>query len=309
MFDIRNSQRSFNNSWLLHDHADIPSGVIVDISVVTPIEGDVYVAKLTADGEHLAISLKQGDREIAYMRTNTTGNPVLMDSDVPGVWASVVLGYIPENLFFVNNHNAHEPECIISPEIVTYFDYVYLAATGNDSVIVIPPNAPIPWDGPIDIIIDPGLDPSLDYPEYPGYPTLKLDIDPTNMPTHNFGIDPRSGGLYKINGVPIEPPNYEGPNIVIKYNGEPLDVAVYNNVVVLTAPDLDDCMLEDVIDNYIGPEAGNPRVLDECYTCDVPPKRDTVNRLSNESYGFSRALRLTDIDTAFDSEVNDGGSN
>ena len=127
MFDIRNAQRSFNNSWLLRELSDIPSGVVLDIAITTPLQGVVHVAKMTESDGYLSLSLKQGDVEIAYVRTSVVGDPVRMKSGLPGVCAVIVLGFIPTGMAFTNPRNADQPLCVISPELVTYFNYNYLA--------------------------------------------------------------------------------------------------------------------------------------------------------------------------------------
>lgn len=251
MFDIRNSRRSFNNSWLLHDHVDIPSGVVVDIAVVTPLQGDVYISKMTAEGGSLALSLKQAGKELAYMRTSQVNTPVLMTSEVPGAWVSITLGYIPDKLAFSNNPDKAEPECIICPELVTYFDYLYLSTTSTGSHIVIkvvppgvggtppdsgggsggtPPDVIIPWEGPVHIYTDPMIHPSIDpgTTSPPGggggsggggvgagtNPSLYIAVKPGSVLPNNGSEFPMGGNfIYTINQVPYyNPPDSIEPD-------------------------------------------------------------------------------------------------
>ena len=313
MFDIRNSRRSFNNSWLLHDHVDIPSGVVVDIAVVTPLQGDVYISKMTAEGGSLALSLKQAGKELAYMRTSQVNTPILMTSEVPGAWVSITLGYIPDKLAFSNNPDKAEPECIICPELVTYFDYLYLSTTSTGSHIGIPPGSVIPWEGPVNIYTDPAIHGNIDIPN------LNIGVAPGNLPSSGFE-SPLSGGIiYTINQVPYNPHNPTEPdvpttvpNITIQYKGKPLGVTVIGGVITLESPPLMVCDLTDVIDNYIYPVEGEIHVLDECYDCGyTPPKRNTTRGLAmgGDTYGFNRSLKLDELDRVFDEDYGDANIN
>ncbi len=326
MVDIRNAQRSFNNSWLLREAADIPSGVVLDIAVTTPLMGDVYVAKLTEDNGYLSMSLKQDDMEIAYMRTSVVGSPIRMTATLVGVCAVVVLGHIPEGLSFTNPRNSESPLCVISPELVTYFNYNYLTSTspgegdmpggggsGGPGTPVLPNGlvnagtSTRPYidvvgaysknfqlTGSFDIELDPGL------AVIPDPDNLIIDITPDTI---SWGVtsSPGKSSIYSINGIQY-PANVTNPQVSVTITppigGTINIVPVSYDAITLESSPLQICEANDPIDNYIAPKDDTCRILDMCY--DKEKTRKTYEIRQIYTFGFSEDLGFNQSDPKFD---------
>ena len=288
MVDIDNSQRSFNNSWALHDRGAVPAGVILDIAVVTPLSGHVRIAKLTAELGYLSMSLKQGDTEIAYMRTAEVGTTVKLDSDVPGVCAVAVFGYIPDNLSFIGDST----DCILSPEVVLHTNYRHLNTPAAKSMIIWGDEADrntAAVSGPVDIVISPELSASI------SDGVLRVDVADSSYLDSAAGQANADGFVTSVNGVPC---NKEGVvELTISSTERSVNVASYTEcVAVIDIPELPACSIIDNIDDYIRPTSGECKPLDICYNNDG---RDSAQLLQIR-YGMNSDLNIDSIDPDFD---------
>lgn len=97
------SQRSYNNTWTIAADTGIPNGVIVDIGITLDRPASVGIGYIASDADTLTINLVSNDYQaghttlIASVSTDITGVPVHMNC-ISGCSASVVIGYIPENM-------------------------------------------------------------------------------------------------------------------------------------------------------------------------------------------------------------------
>lgn len=92
------SQRTFNYSWAQpHQSIDIPSDVILDISITCPVKCTIGISYISVSAGEFICTLVYGEsgeavtKLLAFVRTTTTGVPIAL-SCVPGFSGSLLLG-------------------------------------------------------------------------------------------------------------------------------------------------------------------------------------------------------------------------
>lgn len=300
--DINAAQRSFNNSWLLFDCDDIPSGLVVDLAVTTPIDAKVYVGRIYADGTTIELTLNQGGGTVAVVSTTTSGEVVKFSDCAEGVWGAIVFGYIPNSIDYV-----YTEECAvqINPSLVTYYNKSYIQAQSaghrllieqGDSLVSREITANVP------ITLGIGLSGEL-----VGSNLVVSVIDPTPYNSEAVAETIASEqNITTINGVS---PVSGAVSIEILYNDEPIRVRAVADVVILESPELNPCDDIDIIDDYIGPNVphnGETWILDNIYEkVEGSVTRNTEKLLDTQDYGYSLSLSLLDVDPVYDTLSED----
>lgn len=289
MYNYKYAANSFTNEWQDIDNGDFPSGVILDVSITTPRKGSVHITRLSTDGKSVSLELSQNGELIAWGNISDCVVPSLLNCST-GVYASVLLGYIPDNLTFAG-------DCKISPQRVTYY-----TPTNNiqaKRLILTQGDTTEQFDltSDLSVVLGAGLRGSASDGVLTVSVTDKIILDSTEKLTSTL---PNDRIITTINGASV----LEGEGAValnISYRGTLIPVSQYSSgIVILDTSVVPACSSVDIIDSYIGPDTphdGYTFVLDEAYTSDGV--RDT-KLLELRKYGWSGDLNLISIDPAFD---------
>lgn len=92
------AERSADNSWAVTPVLGIPSGVIIDLQFsFGETVPNVYLTSMRVAAGSVQLLFRDGsDRLLASIDTQTTGIPVALECRLPGLYANILLGYIPE---------------------------------------------------------------------------------------------------------------------------------------------------------------------------------------------------------------------
>lgn len=317
------SQRSFNNSWVSasSEHTgDVPSGVFVDISVSCPallndkqVTG-IYISALTLDTDHtiscsLVADLLDADPviigELRATKDDTKAPTAF--SCTSGIYASVLLGYIPE----VSNRTVYK-DIPISKDLLLL--YTPEASPQPRHVVIEDDDTSysLTLTKDMHVVLDPGLQGSLDGA------TLSLQLDDELLPTDALvpevleTVTAEQMLLRELNGAAATKPA-DTVYLSIKYGDSQLSARGYPDkrsaqwAVIESYGKVDACDLDDPIDAYIGlnaigdGESGDipqpQQVLDKLYDKGV---RD-VEQLFTRTYGWIQAKDTTNLSTGRDS--------
>lgn len=290
MVNYNYAANSFANTWQECDYGDFPSGVILDISVVTPFESPVHITKLESNGREVCLELSQSDKLIAWGAISDCAFPEALDC-VEGVVVSVLLGYIPSDVKFYGI-------CEISPQRITK-----VSSTDRDSnTLTLQQGAvveTIELEHNIQLLLGSGLSATVDR-----YGDVQLSLSSEliqgGAEIQNT-VTTVSNILTKINGATAAT-DTDIVDVTIQFNDVPLPVSkISDSVAVLDTTIIPACSGEDVIDSHIGPDTphdGYQLILDGAYT--ATGERDT-ELLESRKYGYNNTLNLIEVDPKFDS--------
>ena len=92
------AERSVDNSWAVPPVLGIPSGVIIDLQFsFGEAVPNIYLTSMQVSAGSVRLIFRDGsNRLLASIDTQTTGIPVALECPVPGLYANILLGYIPE---------------------------------------------------------------------------------------------------------------------------------------------------------------------------------------------------------------------
>lgn len=252
-------QRSLGYTWLmaLRSAINIPSGVIVGVSIVTTDSAPVAVSNISVDDNGLSVIFTQGGSVIASVLTTEENAVVAMD--VQGSCISAIL----ETGAFMTSRFSCVPT---APQYIRSSFVTVVNAPQENTLTVTANGSTVSWSNDVSVYINTEY---LEYTITDGVLTVKIKAEykDTFQSSVADTVIQDDGVLYSINGVT---PNDDG-NIKLQMacDGAPITLVKASPSCIAVSSNISGCDNDNYIDKMISPARSrdySPEPLDAAYT-------------------------------------------
>lgn len=240
----------------LRSAINIPSGIIVGVSIVTTDSAPVAVSNISVDDSGLSVIFTQGGNVIASVLTTEENAVVAMD-----VQGSCISAILETGAFMVSRFS-----CVpTTPQYIRSSFVTVVNAPQENTLTVTANGSTVSWSNDVSVYINTEY---LEYTITDGVLTVKIKAEykDTFQSSVADTVIQDDGVLYSINGVT---PNDDG-NIKLQMacDGAPITLVKASPSCIIVSSNISGCDNDNYIDKMISPARSrdySPEPLDAAY--------------------------------------------